>query len=680
MVSTKQSYLELVKKLNQHSYQYYVLDKPSISDSQYDVFYQNLLNVEKQNADWLVANSPSQRVGDKPLDKFNSVTHAVAMYSLDNAFNDEDLATFLTRIEPDLNKQANLEISAEPKMDGLAINLRYEDSILVQATTRGDGKTGEDVTSNIKTIHSIPLKLSNFIPPPPKILEVRGEVFMSKQAFKKLNLQQDKNDDKPFANPRNAAAGTLRQLDSKIVSKRNLSFYLYGWGEVADDWNMPSKYSEVMEQFANWGLPLNPDSKAIIGIDAVLDYYRQLAKKRPSLAYEIDGIVYKLNDINLQTSLGFTTKSPRWAIARKFPAEEAWTDLLDIEVQVGRTGAVTPVARLKPVSVGGVMVANATLHNIDEIIRKDVRIGDKVIVRRAGDVIPEIVGPVLNLRQDSVRFFVMPTKCPECGSEIIKEHDKSIYRCIGGLYCPAQRKRALQHFVSRKAFDMVSIGKKLIVQLVDENLVNHPDDLFKLSVEQLIELERMAEKSAKKVYQSIQDSKKTTFAKFIYSLGISEVGEVTASNLANYFKSLEKLIDADLEQLISIDDVGDIVAEHIQHFFKQPHNLEVINSMLEQGITWDIPIEKRVDANSVFANKVIVLTGTLQTMGRADAKNKLEILGAKITSSISAKTDFLIAGEKAGSKKTKAEQLGVTILEENQWLELMEERGHGKTS
>lgn len=680
MVSTKQSYLELVKKLNQHSYQYYVLDKPSISDSQYDVFYQNLLNVEKQNADWLVANSPSQRVGDKPLDKFNSVTHAVAMYSLDNAFNDEDLATFLTRIEPDLNKQANLEISAEPKMDGLAINLRYEDSILVQATTRGDGKTGEDVTSNIKTIHSIPLKLSNFTPPPPKILEVRGEVFMSKQAFKKLNLQQDKNDDKPFANPRNAAAGTLRQLDSKIVSKRNLSFYLYGWGEVADDWNMPSKYSEVMEQFANWGLPLNPDSKAIIGIDAVLDYYRQLAKKRPSLAYEIDGIVYKLNDINLQTSLGFTTKSPRWAIARKFPAEEAWTDLLDIEVQVGRTGAVTPVARLKPVSVGGVMVANATLHNIDEIIRKDVRIGDKVIVRRAGDVIPEIVGPVLNLRQDSVRFFVMPTKCPECGSEIIKEHDKSIYRCIGGLYCPAQRKRALQHFVSRKAFDMVSIGKKLIVQLVDENLVNHPDDLFKLSVEQLIELERMAEKSAKKVYQSIQDSKKTTFAKFIYSLGISEVGEVTASNLANYFKSLEKLIDADLEQLISIDDVGDIVAEHIQHFFKQPHNLEVINSMLEQGITWDIPIEKRVDANSVFANKVIVLTGTLQTMGRADAKNKLEILGAKITSSISAKTDFLIAGEKAGSKKTKAEQLGVTILEENQWLELMEERGHGKTS
>jgi len=503
---------------------------------------------------------------------------------------------------------------------------------------------------------------------------------MSKQAFKKLNLQQDKNDDKPFANPRNAAAGTLRQLDSKIVSKRNLSFYLYGWGEVADDWNMPSKYSEVMEQFANWGLPLNPDSKAIIGIDAVLDYYRQLAKKRPSLAYEIDGIVYKLNDINLQTSLGFTTKSPRWAIARKFPAEEAWTDLLDIEVQVGRTGAVTPVARLKPVSVGGVMVANATLHNIDEIIRKDVRIGDKVIVRRAGDVIPEIVGPVLNLRQDSVRFFVMPTKCPECGSEIIKEHDKSIYRCIGGLYCPAQRKRALQHFVSRKAFDMVSIGKKLIVQLVDENLVNHPDDLFKLSVEQLIELERMAEKSAKKVYQSIQDSKKTTFAKFIYSLGISEVGEVTASNLANYFKSLEKLIDADLEQLISIDDVGDIVAEHIQYFFKQPHNLEVINSMLEQGITWDIPIEKRVDANSVFANKVIVLTGTLQTMGRADAKNKLEILGAKITSSISAKTDFLIAGEKAGSKKTKAEQLGVTILEENQWLELMEERGHGKTS
>jgi len=435
---------------------------------------------------------------------------------------------------------------------------------------------------------------------------------------------------------------------------------------------MPSSYFKVMEAFASWGLPLNPDSKVVEGLDGVLDYYQFLSKKRLNLPYEIDGIVYKLNDIALQDSLGFTAKSPRWAIARKFPAEEVWTDLLDIEVQVGRTGAITPVARLKPVLVGGVMVANATLHNMDEIIRKDVRIGDKVIVRRAGDVIPEVVGAVLNLRPENTKLFVMPKTCPECNSQIIKEQDKAAYRCTGGLYCPAQRKRALQHFVSRKALDIVSLGKKLIVQLVDENLVNHPDDLFKLTVEQLIKLERIAEKSAEKVYQAIQSSKRTTFARFIYSLGIPEVGEVTANNLANHFQTLENLTNADKKLLIKIDDVGDIVAQHIKNFFKQPHNRQVIESMLEQGLEWQIPEEKKVDVNSTFNNKLVVLTGILQSISRGDAKIKLAELGAKITSSISAKTDYLIAGEKAGSKKSKAEQLGVTILTEAKWLKMME--------
>lgn len=672
MVTSQKNYLTLVKTLNLHSYQYYVLDNPTISDNQYDELYQELLDLEIKNSEWVAKDSPSQRVGDKPLTAFKSITHAVAMYSLNNAFNDNDLIDFLNRIEKDSSKQSMLEISAEPKMDGLAINIRYEKGVFVQATTRGDGKIGEDVTENIKTIHSVPLKLQGNSYP--SVLEVRGEVFMSKKSFEKLNLIRTQSDEKPFANPRNAAAGSLRQLDSKIVSQRNLSLYLYGWGEISDDWQQSIKYSEIMRCFATWGLPLNPDSKIVTGIDKVLDYYQFLSEKRSKLPYEIDGIVYKLNNLELQKNLGFTAKFPRWAIARKFPAEEVWTDLLAIDVQVGRTGAITPVARLEPVLVGGVMVANATLHNLDEIQRKDVRIGDKVVVRRAGDVIPEVVSPILNLRPDNTKLFVMPTTCPECGSEIIKEQDKAIYRCIGGLYCPAQRKRALQHFVSRKALDIVGLGNKLIDQLVDERLVNHPDDLFKLTVEQLTRLERMADKSANKVIDSIQASKKTTFTRFIYSLGIPEVGEVTAANLSQYFKQLEDLIKASIEQLIEVGDVGEIVAEHICHFFQQAHNLEVIDSLLAQGISWQTPEDNVVKYDSEFTNKVVVITGTLDSISRPEAKTIFERLGAKVTGSVSAKTDFLLAGEKAGSKKTKAEQLGVTILEENEWLKMMENK------
>ena len=668
--TSKESYLNLVEWLNFHSYQYYVLDNPMVSDAQYDDSYQTLLTIEKNKPNWLVNNSPSQRVGDQPLSAFKSVTHVVAMYSLDNAFNDEDLTAFLNRIEKSPAKQASLVISAEPKMDGLAINIRYEKGVLVQATTRGDGKIGEDVTDNIKTIHSVPLVLkgNDF----PNVLEVRGEVFMSKSAFSKLNKRQLNNNDKPFANPRNAAAGTLRQLDSKVVSQRHLSLYLYGWGEISNDWEMPNSYSETLDCFAKFGLPLNPESQKVAGLKGIFSYYEKLAKKRTDLPYEIDGIVYKLDNIGLQQQLGFTAKSPRWAIARKFPAEEVWTDLLAIDVQVGRTGAITPVARLEPVLVGGVMVANATLHNMDEIIRKDVRVGDKVIIRRAGDVIPEVVEPVLNLRPDNRQLFIMPTHCPECNSEIIKEQDKAAYRCMGGLFCPAQRKRALQHFVSRKAFDIVGLGHKLIDQLVDVKLVNHPDDFFKLTEEKLVNLERMAEKSASKIVKSIQASKQTSFARFIYSLGIPEVGEVTAANLAQYFKTLDTLKSVEIEQLIKVEDVGHIVAEHVVKFFQQPHNLEVINSLVSQGVIWETPVDRVIDDDSPFANKVIVLTGTLTSMARTDAKKRLEFLGAKITGSVSAKTDILIAGEKAGSKKSKAEQLGVTMLTEAEWLTMME--------
>ncbi|HBQ44226.1 MAG TPA: DNA ligase [Thiomicrospira sp.] len=673
---SQQDYLQLVQDLNKFSTAYYVKDSPIISDFEYDQLYQKLINLEKQHPSWLVSFSPSQRVGGEPLSQFNSVSHAVAMYSLDNAFNDEDLIHFLEKIEPNIEKQQQISLSAEPKIDGVAINLRYEQGKLVQATTRGDGKIGEDVTNNIKTIRSIPLALNgdNF----PAVLEVRGEVFMPYASFNALNENQLKQGEKTFANPRNAAAGSLRQLDSKIVSQRNLSFYLYGWGEISTDFPLKETYSNTIAQFSEWGLPQNPNSKIVQGIEGILSYYQFLAEKRAELPYEIDGIVYKLNDIEQQKQLGFTARAPRWAIARKFPAQEVWTDLLDIEVQVGRTGALTPVARLQPVSVGGVIVANATLHNMDEIIRKDVRIGDKVVIRRAGDVIPEVVQPVLSLRPDNTVLFKMPAECPECQSEVLKELNKAVYRCMGGLVCPAQRKRALQHFVSRKAMDIVGLGNKLINQLVEAELVNHPDDFYKLTIEQLSQLDRMAEKSANKVFIAIQQSKKTTLARFIYSLGIPEVGEVTAANLANHFKTLAQLMSANLEQLIMVNDVGNIVAENLTHFFIQLHNRQVIDNLLLHGVYWDTVESNDKTIESVFNNKIIVLTGSLSSMSRTEAKKQLEALGAKITSSVSSKTDYVIAGDKAGSKKTKAEQLAVAILNEQEWLAMMPDNKRDK--
>ncbi|MBO1925156.1 NAD-dependent DNA ligase LigA [Thiomicrorhabdus sp. 6S3-12] len=671
----KTEHQKLCKELNYHNYQYYVLDDPQVSDAEYDALYQKLLLLEKQHPELITAESPSQRVGDSPIESFQSVKHAVPMFSLDNAFSQDDLQDFERRVQDRLKiSSPQIDYIAEPKMDGLAINIRYENGCLKQATTRGDGVTGEDVTHNIRTLNSVPLQLlgDNW----PQILEVRGEVFISKKDFAQINEHQMAKGDKAFANPRNAAAGTLRQLDPRIAAQRKLSFFLYGWGEISRDWPQPETYNETLQQFRIWGLPTNPETKLVVGAVGMGDYYQRLLEKRDSLDYEIDGIVYKVNQINWYERLGFTAKAPRWAIARKFPAQEKWTDLLGIDIQVGRTGALTPVARLQPVEVGGVVVSNATLHNLDEIRRKDVRVGDKVIVRRAGDVIPEIVGPVLSFRKQELPLFNMPSACPECGSEVVKDGDKAAHRCSGGLFCPAQRKRALQHYVSRKAMDIVGLGDKLIDQLCDLELVKHPDDLYKLDLETLAALERMAQKSAQKVIDAIEASKNTTLPRFIFALGIPEVGEVTARNLANHFKSLPAIESAEEDALLAVDDIGEIVAKQINHFFAQPHNLEVIAGLLAAGIHWPEIAASEQSADSPFAGKTVVLTGSLQQGSRTEAAAKLEALGAKVTSSVSAKTDFLVAGEKAGSKLTKAEQLGVTILNEQQFTELMESN-HG---
>ncbi len=665
---------QLKQRIAQYDYAYYVQDEPLVSDAEYDQCYQTLLRIEKQHPEWITDDSPSQRVGGQPIDHFTSLPHAVPMFSLSNAFTQEDLVDFDRKVReklPELSAESPVFYAAEPKIDGLAINIRYEHGKLIQAATRGDGVVGEDVTHNVRTIRSVPLQLLG--DDWPDVLEVRGEIFMSKSTFKALNEQAVVAGEKPFANPRNAAAGTLRQLDPSIAAQRNLSLFVYGWGEISEDNTLPKQYHQVIQQFQQWGLPTNADAEVVQGAQGMANYYESLYAKRAALPYEIDGIVYKVDDISTHKILGFTTKSPRWAIARKFPAEEVWTTLLDIEIQVGRTGALTPVARLEPVLVGGVMVANATLHNLDEIRRKDIRIGDTVVVRRAGDVIPEVVAPVLSKRSETVRMFDMPVGCPECDSEVIKEHDKAVYRCSGGLFCPAQRKRALQHFVSRKALDIQGLGNKLIDQLIEKGLVKHPDDLFKLTPERLEKLERMAKKSALKTCDAIQAAKQTTLPRFIYALGIPEVGEVTARSLAQHFVTLDKIRHANKAALIEVSDVGEIVAENIVTFFKQPHNQEVVAGLLAQGVAWPDPEIVEVDSGSPFAGKVVVLTGSLKSGSRTEAKQKLEALGAKITGSVSAKTDFVIAGDKAGSKRTKAEALGVTVLSEEEWIAMMGE-------
>ena len=662
---------QLHQQLNQANYQYYVLDDPQLPDAQYDRLFHQLKAIEEKHPQFLTSDSPTQRVGATPLPHFEQVTHEVPMLSLDNAFDAQDMRDFNRRVGDRLKQTDVVFYACEPKLDGIAVSLLYQDGLLVRAATRGDGSVGENITQNIRTIPSIPLKLlgADY----PSTLEVRGEVYMPKKGFNKFNENALANDDKPFVNPRNAAAGSLRQLDSKITAARPLEFCCYSLGR-ADGGEVPTKHSEILRQFSMWGFKINPEMRVVEGIEGCLEYYEQLAEKRNSLAYEIDGIVFKVDDINLQQQLGFVSRAPRWAIAHKFPAQEEMTLLKDVEFQVGRTGAITPVARLEPVFVGGVTVSNATLHNMDEISRLGVKVGDTVVIRRAGDVIPQIVNVVESKRPNDAKSIIFPQTCPVCDSKIERIEGEAVSRCSGGLVCAAQRKEAIKHFASRKAMDIDGLGDKLVEQLVDEGLIESFLDLYSLKLENLMNLERMGEKSAQNLLASIEISKQTTLAKFLYALGIREVGVATAQNLVNHFLDLKILVKAELESLLEVDDVGPIVAKHLLSFFAEPHNQQIIDGLLNIGINWPV-IEKKETSDLPLAGQTFVVTGTLASMGRDQAKEYLQQLGAKVAGSVSAKTHGLVAGEKAGSKLTKAQDLEVPVLDENAFLSLLTEHG-----
>ena len=658
----QQKVAELRNTLNEYNYQYYVLDEPSVPDAVYDRDMQALIALETQYPTLQSPNSPSQKVGGAALSSFEQVTHDVPMLSLDNAFDEESLLAFEKRLKDRLKDSATMDFSCEPKLDGLAVSILYENGELVRAATRGDGQVGENITANVRTISNVPLTLRG--DHYPARVEVRGEVFMPREGFAKLNEQQKETGGKVFANPRNAAAGSLRQLDSKITAKRPLMFYAYSLGVVQpESFTLPSTHSARLAQLGKWGLPLCPDIDTAEGGRGCLDYYNHILEKRDSLPYDIDGVVFKVDRIDLQAALGFVARAPRWAIAQKFPAQEEVTTLLDVEFQVGRTGAITPVARLEPVFVGGVTVSNATLHNQDEITRLGVKIGDTVVIRRAGDVIPQVVSVVEANRTGDETDIIFPSQCPVCDSQVEKLEDEAVARCTGGLICAAQRKQALKHFASRKAFDIDGLGDKLVDQLVDADLVHSPADFFTLSLGDVVGLERMAEKSASKLLSSLEASKKTTLAKFLYALGIREVGEATAANLAAHFETLDAIREASLEALVEVQDVGGVVATHIFNFFNESHNTDVIDALIREGVHWPA-IEKPDSENLPLEGKTCVITGTLSEMGRSDAKARLQLLGAKVAGSVSKNTDFLVAGEKAGSKLTKAQELDVEVWDE----------------
>ena len=659
---------QLREQINYHNYRYYVLDDPEIPDAEYDRLLRELQALEAEHPELVTPDSPTQRVGAEPLKAFGEVRHEIPMLSLANAFSDEELEDFDRRVRERLGRDTAVSYAAEPKLDGLAISLLYENGRLVRAATRGDGTTGEDVTQNVRTIDAIPLRLRGKDYPP--LLEVRGEVFMPKAGFAALNEQQRDKGEKAFANPRNAAAGSLRQLDSRITASRPLTFFSYGVGKVAGG-SLPEKHSAIMAQLRDWGLPVSPELKLVEGAEGCLGYYQDLGRRRDGLPYEIDGVVYKVDSLALQDELGFVSRAPRWAIAHKFPAQEELTVLHDVEWQVGRTGALTPVARLEPVHVAGVMVSNATLHNLDEIERKDVRVGDTVIVRRAGDVIPEVVSVVMARRPSHTRKIHLPETCPVCGSDVERPEGEAVARCTGGLFCPAQRKNAIKHFASRRAMDIEGLGDKLVEQLVDSGLVATVADLYELSVEQVAGLERMAEKSAQNLITALTESKRTSLARFLFALGIREVGEATAQNLAQYFGDLAELMAADEAALQDVPDVGPVVAQHIAHFFQQAHNREVIEKLLAAGINWP-KIEVREVAELPLAGKTIVLTGTL-SMPRDEAKARLQALGAKVAGSVSKKTSLVVAGEDAGSKLAKAQELGIEVIDEAGLRALLEQ-------
>ncbi|WP_299788652.1 NAD-dependent DNA ligase LigA [uncultured Shewanella sp.] len=657
----------LTSVLNEHNYRYYVDDAPTVPDAEYDRLINRLKQLEAEHPELCLPDSPTQRVGGVALAKFDQITHLKPMLSLDNVFSEDEFGAFYKRISDKTSETPTF--CCEPKLDGLAVSILYRDGVYERAATRGDGSVGEDITENVRTIRSIPLKLRGSDFPP--LLEVRGEVIMPKKAFDSLNDRARAKGEKLFVNPRNAAAGSLRQLDSKITAGRALGFYAYALGVVEpESWPLGQGHFEQLMQLKSWGFPVSSEVKQCGDVKAVLDYYADILNRRDALDYEIDGVVIKVDSIAHQLQLGFVAKAPRWATAFKFPAQEEMTLLEGVDFQVGRTGAVTPVARLKPVFVGGVTVSNATLHNADEIARLGVKIGDTVIVRRAGDVIPQIVAIVAEKRPDGATEILFPQTCPVCDSMVERTEGEAVARCTGGLFCEAQRKEAIKHFASRKALNIDGMGDKVVEQLIDKELVASPADLFKLTASAMTMLDRMGMKSATKLVAAIENAKQTTFARFLYGLGIREVGEATAANLANYFKNLDKLKAADADEFIKVDDVGAIVAQHLTYFFAQPHNLEVVDNLLLAGVNWPDIEEVSEDALSL-KGQTWVLTGTLTRLNRNDAKAKLQALGAKVAGSVSKNTDCLVAGEAAGSKLTKAQDLGIKVIDEDALLVIL---------
>ena len=657
----------LCSEIRAHDYRYHVLDDPEVPDAEYDRLFRKLRELEERYPDLVSPESPTQRVGGKPLAEFSQVKHSVPMLSLDNAFSADSVEAFDKRIRDRLEQIEPVVYAVEPKLDGMAISLRYEQGRFVQAATRGDGRSGEDVTHNVKTIGAVPVQLQGegF----PEVLEVRGEIYMPLAGFAALNKAAREAGEKTFANPRNATAGSLRQLDPKVAATRPLTMFVYGLGHV-EGGDLPVTHSATLTRLADWGFRVCPENAVVTGAQGCIEYYASIGQRRENLAYEIDGVVYKVDDYRLQRELGFVSRAPRWAIANKFPAQEQLTVVRDVDWQVGRTGAVTPVARLEPVEVGGVIVSNATLHNIDELERKDVRIGDTVSVRRAGDVIPEVVSVLRKKRPANAKQVSLPAECPVCGSEVSRAEDEAVARCGAGLYCPAQRKEALKHFVSRKAMDIEGLGSKLIEQLVESGQIRSPADLFdpeRVNQESLTVLDRMAEKSASNLVTAIEESRDITLSRFLYALGIRETGEATADSLARHFGSLERVVEAskDLEELQKVADVGPVVAEHLKSFFSEAHNLEVVARLTgKNGVRIQNVAVDPASLSDAFVGNTFVVTGTLSAMTRDEARQAIKQRGGKVAGSVSAKTDYLVYGEKAGSKLEKARDLQVELLDE----------------
>ena len=656
----------LRETLDRYNYRYHALDDPEVPDAEYDRLMLELRTLETEHPETLTPDSPTQRVGAAPVAAFGAVKHRLAMLSLDNAFSEQDVREFDRRVRERLEYGGSVRYSAEPKLDGLAISARYENGVFVQGATRGDGETGEDITQNLRTIKALPLKLR--ADRPPRQLEVRGEVFMPLAGFERFNQEAIARGEKSFVNPRNAAAGSLRQLDPKMTAARPLDLFIYALG-IVEGAELPALHSETLQALRRWGFKICPQSRVVDGVDGCLDYYREMGEQRAKLPYQIDGVVYKVDDLELQRRLGFVSRAPRWAVAHKFPAEEALTTVRGIEFQVGRTGALTPVARLEPAFVGGVTVSNATLHNMDELQRKDVRVGDTVVIRRAGDVIPEVVRMLPERRVAGAAAVQLPSKCPVCGSPVVREADQAVARCTGGRTCAAQRKEEIKHFASRRALDIQGLGDKLVEQLVDRDRVRTPADLFALQADQLATLERMGDKSAQKLQSAILASKHTSLPRFLYALGIRDVGEATAVALAQHFREIAALRRAGEEEIQRVQDVGPVVAKNVAAYFRDPENSSIVDRLLAAGLTWPAPAP--VDSDSELAGKTFVLTGTLETLTRESAAEAIVQLGGKVSGSVSKKTHYVVAGAEAGSKLKKAQQLGIPVLEEAQFLKML---------